>query len=538
MTGRRPAYFFLAAAAILLLQLAQGYAQTRPSFSGSLESNGLYDPDPNSPYKGFHANNYLRTDVTIGAFSAGLQLEWYPSPMPGFDHSLQGWHLPITYVSWQNRNWSVTAGSFYEQLGNGILLRSWEDRSLGLANSLGGLRVKGTLLDGGINLTLLAGAPRRNDLCWGYAPTLVSGADLDLDLPRLFGWDLPVGFTLGDGITDRYEWTPDNDLSLLLGTTVPASVLMHSVRAGFSAGSFQLDAGYVGKGQDFTAVRHNGSSDTYELQAGRAFYADASWTVGPVSLTASWRYLDNMALKAWRDLGSASQSNTLNYLPALCQQQTYMLAGLNPYETYAEGENGFRADLYYRFARGSVLGGKYGMTLHVGGSWINALGKVLPRRDKDHLAYRDLNIELKRKWNSRLKTTLFVSIQENSPTHGNRNATEAQNVFVLEGQYAFSSNVSLRTELQYLYSQEREKDWMAALVELGIAPHWSFTVSDMYNHGSSHEHFWNVTASWSLNALKCIVGYGRNKEGMVCSGGVCRWQPEYQGLFFRIQYTL
>ena len=516
-----------------VLSSAAAFSQSEGgSFTGSLESSSIWDDEADSPYKGFHSNNYLKIAYSRGRFSAGLQGEWYPSPLPGYDEALKGWSLPVKYVAWQQKRWSLTGGDFYEQFGSGILLRSWEDRALGLANSLGGVRFKGDF--DGIAVTLVAGAPRS---ARSYAPSLVSGADLTLDPFCLLGRDNPLGLTFGAGITDRYEWAPEDDMSLLLGTDAPKSVLLHSLRAGIAPGAFQLSFEYVGKGKDFTPVRHRGSGDTYVLEAGKAFSAEASWTGSNLSLTASWRYLDNMTFRSFRTLGALVPSNTLNYLPALCQQQTYMLASLNPYETFAEGESGFRGDAYYRFKRGSLLGGKYGMTLHVGGSWINALGKVLPRRESDQLAYRDLNIDLERKWNKKLKTILFVSIQECSPTHGNRKGTEAQNVFVVENLYKFSSSTSLRTELQYLYSEEREKGWMAGLVELGIAPHWSFQLSDMYNHGSTKDHYWNVSASWSRETLKCILGYGRSREGMVCSGGVCRWQPEYKGLFIRAQYA-
>ncbi len=506
------------------------YAQTGFPLSGSLESNSLYDFDQNSPYKGFHSNNYLKLDYRKGSFAAGVQGEYYPSPMPGYDLGLQGWSLPIKYVSWTKENWDITAGDFYDQIGNGLLLRSWEDRTLGLGNSLGGVRMNLSFPRQGLSFKLLSGVPRAPGKSWGYSSSLVSAADVNLALP--------FGLSFGASVLHRYEWAPIADLSVLLGTDAPKSVLLYSVRSAFVIGSFQINAEYVEKGKDFTAIHHNGTSDTFALQGGRAIYADASWSWEGLSLSASMRYLDNMTMRAYRTLGTISASNTLNYLPALCQQQTYMLACLNPYETYAEGELGFRGDAYYKFRRGSVLGGKYGMTLHVGGSWINGLAKALPRRDRDHLAYRDLTIDLSRKWTRQFKSKLFVSIQEKSPTHGNRNATEAQNVFVLENQYNFNSKTSIRAELQYLYSQEREKDWMAALIEVGIAPHWSFTVSDMYNHGSSKEHYWNVSASWAMNSFKCIVGFGRNREGMVCSGGVCRWQPEYKGAFLRLQYSL
>ena len=522
---------FPAVLALLLLSSA-AFGQAEGFLTGSLESDSVWDDEAGSQYEGFHSNNDLKLDYRRGRFSAGLQGEWYPDPLPGYEKALKGVGLPVKYASWQEKNWSVTAGDFYEQIGSGILLRSWEDRALGLANSLGGARFKGSLP--GASLTVLAGAPRS---ALGYASSLVSAADLTLDPMALLGADNPWGFTLGAAVTDRYEWDSEADMALLLGEDAPSSVLLHSFRAALTPGAFQLSFEYVGKGADFTAVRHRSGGDTYALERGRAYSAEAAWTGKNLSLTASWRYLDNMAFRARRTLGTLVPSNTLNYLPALCQQQTYMLASLNPYETFAEGESGFRGDAYYRFSRGTLLGGKYGMTLHVGGSWINALGKVLPRQDHDRLAYRDINVDLERKWNRRLKTVLFVSIQESSPTHGNRKATEAQNVFVLEGQYRLSSSASLRAEAQYLYSEEREKDWCAGLVELGFAPHWSFSLSDMYNHGSTKEHYWNVSASWSRETLKCILGYGRSREGMVCSGGVCRWQPEYKGLFIRAQYA-
>ena len=493
--------------------------------TGSLESSSIFDVLPGSAYNGFHANNYLKLDYTYGAFSAGVQAEWYPSPLPGFDPALQGIGLPLKYAAWHKGGWDVRLGDFYDQFGTGLILRSWEDRDLGLGNSLGGVRVGADFFENALSVTVLSGVPRAG---LSYAKSLVSGADVNLSLGD---------FSVGGAVVDRWEWAPDADLALLLGAAAPANVLLYSGRAGWEHNGLQVSAEYVGKGRDFTAVRQAGASDSYRLEPGHAVTAELSYARGGFSASATWRYLYNMGFASQRTLGTRSVSNTLNYLPALCQQQTYMLASLNPYETFAEGENGFRGDLYYRFKNNTKLGGRYGMTLHVGGSWINALGRVLPLRDKDYLAYRDLNIDLERRWSRKFKTTFFVSIQENSPTHGNRKATNAQNVFVFEGLYKFSTACSLRWELQYLYSQELTKDWMAALVELGLAPHWSFTLSDMYNHGSTGDHYWSANVSYSRNSFKILAGYGRNRAGMVCSGGVCRYQPEYKGASLRAQWT-
>ena len=70
-----------------------------------------------------------------------------------------------------------------------------------------------------------------------------------------------------------------------------------------------------------------------------------------------------------------------------------------------------------------------------------------------------------------------------------------------------------------------------------IAPHWSLSASDMYNHGSTKVHYYNVGVSYSWNALNIALNAGRTREGMVCSGGVCRWQPAFKGVSLRAQWS-
>ena len=500
-----------AIALALLLPMA---AHSQGHLSGSLESSSIFDDETGSRYQGFHSNNYLRLNYTRGRFDSGLQAEWYPSPLPGYDLSLQGIGLPLKYVSWDGGSWKVTAGDFYDQFGSGLVLRSWEDRDLGLANSIGGIRFSGSFWDDRIGLTVLSGAPRQG---MGYAKSWVNGADVNLSLGD---------FLLGASVVGRTEQSPDQDFNTLL--YLPNTVFMLSGRASWTHSRFSANAEYVIRSLDFTTRHSKTGLDDYGLEQGTAFLGNLAYSGKKVSARVTYRYLYNMDFSARRTLGTKSISNTLNYLPALCLQQTYMLACLNPYETYSEGESGFAGVLYYRPVKG--------LSLRIGGSWIDALGKVLPLRETNYLAYRDIYAGADYRWSKKLKTTLYVSIQENSPTHGNRKATNAQNVFVLDGQYKFSSKYSIHAELQYLYSQELTKDWMAGLLEFNMAPNWSFSISDMYNHGSTKDHYWNVGATFNYGSFKVMAGYGRNREGMVCSGGVCRYQPEYKGAFIKVNW--
>ena len=518
-------------------------AQERGSVTGSLESNSIYYLDDaviGTPEHPWGSNNYLKLDYASGTglFTAGLQAEWYPQALAGYPAELQGAGLTGLYAAYNGRLFEATAGSFFEQLGSGLILRTWEDRELGLNNVLTGGRVSFHTANRGLTVKLLGGLPKYG--LWPTSGTAVAGGDLSLDLLPLFGAESSHSIILEGSVVDKFTSRVEDNIAFLAssaGFSVPSQVLSWSGRLQYSYGGFSLKGEYVGKGTDFYVEALPKAKEAYRLKGGNAQLVELNYAAGSFSGTITLRRLENMADRIFLTASSPSPANTLNYLPSLCMQQTYMLAGLNPYVTYADGEAGFQGDLYYTFRRGTALGGKYGMKLHVGGSWIEALPFALPDRDVHHLAYRDINIDLERTWSRKLKTIFFVSIQENSPTHGNRKATDAQNVFVLDALYRFSKTVSLRTELQYLYSEELTRDWMAGLVELSFAPHWSISASDMYNHGSTKVHYYNIGASYSWNALNISLNAGRTREGMVCSGGVCRWQPAFKGVSLRAQWS-
>lgn len=454
-------------ALLLLLPLSLAWAQPAGRLMGGVESNSVLSVDGK-----FRSNDYLKLDYVQGRFSAGIQAESYlPEPLLGYDLNLKGIGLPEKYIAWTDALWSVTAGDFYDQFGTGVILRSWEDRNLGWNNSIGGARATFKTPGELFSIKLLGGFKRK--YLW-YGQERVAGAEAAL---RLGAFSLEGSTVLRhDGLTAGWAW----------------SALGSYARGGFSA-----RAEYVGKS--------GGDAQTLELGfAGKAFSSN-------LTLRRLNHMLDPMGL---------------NYLPSLCQEQSYVLACLNPYTTFADGELGGSADLFYRL---------HGWKFHVNGSLIYALPSALKNHDVLRLCYRDINIHVEKRWNRRFKTVAFVSIQECSPTHGERKATNAQNAFVLDGVYKWSK-LSLRSQLQYMYSQELTRDWMAASLELSSTGGWSVHVQDMYNHGSSREHYYEAGLGYTHGAFKADLTYGHQRAGLVCSGGVCRWQPEYTGGMLRLAY--
>ena len=126
-----------------ILHLQAVYAQfiKESHLTGSLESNthfyfddaGLEFDRPGSP---FATNNYLMLDYRYRFIEAGIQYENYLPPLIGFANQLEGHRLVKRFLSIKTDRLLVTLGHFYEQFGNGLVLRTYEDRALGINTSL------------------------------------------------------------------------------------------------------------------------------------------------------------------------------------------------------------------------------------------------------------------------------------------------------------------------------------------------------------------------------------------------------------------
>jgi len=93
-------------------------------------------------------NGFTEINYSFKNFSAGMRFEAYLPPLVGFDTHYEGYGVPYWFLNYKNDKLEITAGNFYEQFGNGMALRTWQEWTLGYDNSLRGLRVKFTPVDG------------------------------------------------------------------------------------------------------------------------------------------------------------------------------------------------------------------------------------------------------------------------------------------------------------------------------------------------------------------------------------------------------
>ena len=98
---------------------------------------------------------------------------------------------------------SFTLGSFYEQFGSGFILRSYEERSLGIDNSLQGARLN-YLPCAGVAVKLLTGRQRRY---WHHNKSWMTGADVEWNMEESFKslQEHNTYIMLGGSYLNKYE---------------------------------------------------------------------------------------------------------------------------------------------------------------------------------------------------------------------------------------------------------------------------------------------------------------------------------------------
>ncbi|WP_455585477.1 DUF6029 family protein [Bacteroides sp.] len=497
--------------------------------TGSFETNTtLYQDDSKTnaeaPDDKFGSNNYMKLDYYHGKFAAGVQLEAYQPVLLGYPSELEKAKLTNYYVSWTDKDFSVTAGTFYDQFGSGLLFRSWEDRMLGLNNAVMGARFTYHYKNI-VAFKAIWGAPR---LGMDFTETQVRGADISFSISELLHWN-NSSLSIEGSALNRYEKI-SVDLEEEGGKP---STTGYSGRINFERNGFTAKGEYIDGGDKYFSFIKD--DKLFTKKHANAQLLELGYSKNGLGINLTGRRLEWMSTPIV--FGNGSSSNMMNYIPAMCTQYTYSLTTMNPYTPQTgnlsnlfttSGEMGGQLDVYYHFKRGTAIGGKRGLKAHANFATYYALSEE-GNIKTGNMTFRDFSFDVEKQWTKAFKMNLLYSMQEYSKSHGGDKGTWLSNIFVADLLYKFTNQFSTRLELQYLTTKEDKKDWIAAMLEVNFAPAWSIYGSDMYNQGDTKVHYYSAGVSYAKSRTRVALSYGRNKAGYVCSGGVCRNIPAYTG---------
>ena len=468
----------------------------------------------------FQTNTYGDIMFQSKYVDAALRFEYLDHPLPGFEKDFKGWGVPNFWVKGRYKWAELTLGTFYEQFGMGLILRTYEERSLGIDNSLLGGRLVLRPAKG-VTIKALSGRQRRY---WSWNKGLVSGVDGELNINewipsmRERGTELMIG---GSWV-NKYEKTEDIFVDPTHKLNLPEYVNAWDVRASLNTGPWSVHAEYAQKTQDPSF------DNNYSYRKGSAAVLSGSYANNGLSVLLQAKRSENMAFRSRRSM--IGTSSFINHLPAFTQEQTYTLAALYPYATQlAGGEWAYQAEVGYNFKRKTKLGGKYGMNVKFNFSHVRWEGETF---------YQDIDVTLTRKLSKNVKLALMYMNQRYNMTvvegHG---GMVRSNIFIADAKFQLSKKSALRTELQYLSTRDDKGDWLYGLLEFSLAPHWMFSVSDLYNVGETNIHYYHGDVTFSAAGHRVQLGFGRTRAGYNCSGGVCRYVPASKGFTLSYNYN-
>ena len=487
-------------------------------------------------------NAYLNLNYTRGNFASGIRYESYLNALADFDPEFKGNGIMYRYATYSIDNLEITAGNYYEQLGSGLIFRSYEEKGLGIDNAMDGVRLKYVPIDG-IYLKTFIGKSRTH---FTYSDGIFRGADAELNINQILNSELKTKIIFGGSFVSRYQQR-DN-----LIFQIPQNVSAYASRINLMYGKWSYFGEYAYKINDPANVL---SQSQMNYANGTAFTQNITFSKRGFGISAEMHRTDNMTFKSDRDRDG--KAYIINYIPTLSKPHTYSLLALYPCATQADGELGIQFDIFYKFKKGSRLGGKYGTKIAINYSQINALegGPSFLNDSRTHtptfinfdevLHYQDFNISVAKKINRKFNTNFIFANQtynkdvlEGKPIgdYGVLNST----ILVSDISYKIKAGHTIRLELQSLISsqiedgkQPKEGDWSMSLIEYTISPHWFLSIQDMYNYGNEdinkQLHYVNINAGFIKGANRFEIGYGKKREGIFCVGGVCKTVPSSNG---------
>ena len=168
-----------------------------------------------------------------------------------------------------------------------------------------------------------------------------------------------------------------------------------------------------------------------------------------------------------------------------------------------------------------------------------------------HKFFRDINVAIDKKINKNWKFNVeYVNLYYDIATiegHAGMDVVKTH-IAIVDLTYSFAKRHSLRLEIQGLwdtgdYSEIEEAEisnykkagnWASAMLEYTFAPNWFVALSDKWNYGNPvddyRQHYYTVSAGYTKDATRISLTAGRQNEGMLCVGGVCRLVPASSGV--------
>ncbi|NPA34051.1 MAG: hypothetical protein GXO48_03870 [Chlorobi bacterium] len=409
---------------------------------------------------------------------------------------------------------SVEAGNVYKQFGLGTLFRTWEERALAIDNSLLGLGISAMPING---LDVYAAGGAYKSLRNIYKDFVkVLSISKNFSIKNAF---VDIGVGALNRTLDRQ--TMDRIVQEINSYPVENRFIpTHNMYAagGWMTLSVTPVTIYVEGAYKWKDIYREALNKPLISTNGYVVYGEVQFTSSKVWASAKFREIYRFALRI--NPYTTGYEGILNYLPAFSKMIGYQLAA---YYMPVAQENGERA---YQVDIGGALSTATGV--EVSASWIDAIdNKPLFR-----MIYLEVFSQLKNKGKL---TGAFQYVQYNIETYFNKPGQPMVHAYVpiIEYVHRFNKEASLKTQLQLMYTEQDHGSWVLPYLEFVPQHRFSLFVQDMWNFKPLYGkglHYVSAGINWRTDQVLFSIQYRQTREGINCSGGICRYEPAFNGV--------
>lgn len=416
----------------------------------------------------------------------------------------------------------ITAGYIYDQFGTGTLFRAYENRMLAIDNALVGARFI-YQLNSNWTIKGFAGKQKKVEkqpsLSDVYKPVIAGGMiEGFVPINDNMSW---VG---GAGVVRRT--LDDESMNVLvqdISSYAPVDKFIPKYTTYAVGGHSRLaykNFEWYAEGAYKTAEAVNvlRSDGVLESHDGYNIYTTLGYSQKGLSVMGMFKRTDHFVFRT-------SPLQTLNrgqiaYLPPMARQNTYRLTSRYNAATQELGEQAQQIDVMYSPTK------KLQFLLNL--SNINKLdGTRLYQECFFEALYKNGT-----KW--KLSGGLQLQYYNQAVMQVKPGQPDVKTIIPFaEFNYKINRQKSFRVEASYMHTEQDYGSWAYGLFELNIAPKWSFAISDMINvvpkFYNKVNHYYTALISYTEESTVLSFSYVRQVEGIVCTGGVCRYEPAFNG---------
>jgi len=451
--------------------------------------------------------NWLNLDYRSGIFSAGFRFDAFQpnDPDPSISRGKDRYAgIDYKYISARlgkgKKKIIITAGNFYSLFGRGIILKSYEDRSIRVDNNLLGIKVNGQYKN--LEFTLLSGSAenslaQRKDI-------LHAG-----DLTYKFGSILTLGSSYA--------------LNLPAGNS-EANTSVFSLRAIPHFRNMDLYLEYGLKLNEDIRKKYFENKEDF---VGKSFYANLNYFFKNLSFSGEYKYYDNFAFT------SADGSITYNTPPSLRKDYSFTLLNRNASTFDPNNEQGFQIEINYAPDDYTSFQANYGLTRTLPPS--SYYKRIFTSNIPAQKQFEEFFIQGEHEWEDKLYLMLALGI--------NTEAVSSTKNFAPVGEirYYLDAINTLRLSLEHQQTHNTYTDEKyfndVAMLEFQHAPNLTISLmSEMQTtepeKGKRVRRFWNfIQLAYKLGEQTDVsILIGSRHAGHICLGGVCRYEPEFNGI--------